>query len=128
MKTFKRFRADRKEEKGKCDNIVIPYIMGTFEKLRRIYNKHHIPVHLKNYHHIEAETSIQITKHPGINRIIAVQCSQDCTDLYIGKTKQPLLKQMGQHRRANSSAQDSVVMIDVSGQQCEHLGQRRQMV
>lgn len=41
----------------------------------------------------------------------AVQCSEECPDLYIGETKQPLNKRMAQHRRANSSGQDSAVYL-----------------
>ena len=48
-------------------------------------------------------------RHTQSNVVYAVQCSQDCTDLYTGETKQPLHKRMAQHRRANSSGQDSVV-------------------
>ncbi len=47
------------------------------------------------------------------NLVYEVQCSEECKDLYIGETKQPLNKRMAQHRRANSSGQDSAV--------CSHL-------
>uniref|UniRef100_A0A3Q4AIE0 Murine leukemia virus integrase C-terminal domain-containing protein n=1 Tax=Mola mola TaxID=94237 RepID=A0A3Q4AIE0_MOLML len=39
----------------------------------------------------------------------AVQCTEECSDLYIGETKQPLHRRMAQHRRATSSGQDSAV-------------------
>ena len=53
------------------------------------------------------------TKHPGINRVVnAVQCSQDCTDLYTGDTKKkPLHKGMAQHRGAISPGQDSAALL-----------------
>ena len=40
-----------------------------------------------------------------------VQHSQDCTDLYIVETKQPLHQQKAQQRRANSSGQGSAVHL-----------------
>ena len=36
---------------------------------------------------------------------------QDCTDLYIGETNQPLYKQIAQHRRTVFSGQDSAVHL-----------------
>lgn len=37
-----------------------------------------------------------------------VQCSEDCSDLYIGETKQPY---MAKHRRATASGQDLAVQL-----------------
>ncbi|XP_070401553.1 heparan sulfate 2-O-sulfotransferase 1 isoform X2 [Nothobranchius furzeri] len=39
------------------------------------------------------------------------KCSEECPDLYIGETKQPLHKRMAQHRRATSTGQDSAVHL-----------------
>ena len=35
------------ERKNRRNNIVIPYVSGVSEKLRRIFNKHHMPVFFK---------------------------------------------------------------------------------
>lgn len=45
----------------------------------------------------------------------AVQCQEECKELYIVETKQPLHKQMGQHRRAVSSGQDSAIHAHPKG-------------
>ncbi|CAI5669576.1 unnamed protein product [Oreochromis niloticus] len=50
-------------------------------------------------------------KHRLNNVVYAVQCSEECPDLYIGETKQPLHKRMAQHRRATSTGQDSAVHL-----------------
>ena len=42
-----RSRAEREEEMGNCKNFFIHYVTGTSEKLRRVFNKYHISVHLK---------------------------------------------------------------------------------
>ena len=102
------------EKKDKRNNIVIPYVSGVSEKLRRIFNKHNIPVFFK-----PSNTLRQKLVHPKdrtphtqkSNLVYAVQCSQECKDQYIGETKQPLNKRMAQHRRANSSGQDSAVYL-----------------
>ena len=43
----KRSWADREEVKRNHNNIINPYVAGISEKLRRIFNKHHILVHFK---------------------------------------------------------------------------------
>ena len=80
-------------------------------------------------------TKDKTSRHKHNNVVHDVQCSQDCTDLYIEETKQPLHKRRAPHRRANSSGQDSAVHLHLTeqnhsfwGRRCEHLGQRRQMV
>ena len=50
-------------------------------------------------------------RHKKSTVIYAVQCSQDCTDLYIREKKQPLHKGMARTRRANSSGQDTAVHL-----------------
>ena len=49
-------------------------------------------------------------KNPS-NVVYALQCNEECSDLYIGETKQPLHKCMSQHRRATTSGQDSAVHL-----------------
>ncbi|XP_050924570.1 uncharacterized protein LOC127140827 [Lates calcarifer] len=103
-----------KEKQNKRNNIVIPYVAGLSEKLRRIFNKHSIPVYFK-----PGNTLKQRLVHPKdrtphthkSNLVYAVQCNEECNDLYIGETKQPLHKRMAQHRRANSSGLDSAVYL-----------------
>ncbi|XP_070835613.1 uncharacterized protein [Chaetodon trifascialis] len=106
-------RVTEEEKRDRRHNIVIPYVSGVSEKLRRIFNKH-IPVHFK-----PGNTLRQRLVHPKDriphtqknNLVYAVQCSEECTDLYIGETKQPLSRCMAQHRRANSSGLDSAVYL-----------------
>ncbi|TWW65670.1 Krev interaction trapped protein 1 [Takifugu flavidus] len=40
-----------------------------------------------------------------------MRCQEECKELYIGETKQPLHRRMAQHRRATSSGQDSAVHL-----------------
>ncbi|KAM7378702.1 hypothetical protein PAMP_004307 [Pampus punctatissimus] len=103
-----------KEKQDKRNNIVIPYVSGVSEKLRRIFSKHRIPVYFK-----PSNTLRQRLVHPKdrtphtqkSNLVYAVQCNEECKDLYIGETKQPLHKRMYQHRRPNSSGLDSAVYL-----------------
>ncbi|XP_012811622.2 uncharacterized protein LOC105946468, partial [Xenopus tropicalis] len=107
-------KRNNRPEAERRRNIVIPYVAGVSEKLRRIFNKHHIPVFFK-----PSNTLRQKLVHPKdptpkekqSNVVYAVQCSEECTDLYIGETKQLLSKRMAQHRRANTTGQDSAVFL-----------------
>ena len=81
---------DAERRKDKRKNIVIPNVSGVSEKLRRIFNKHQIPVSFK-----PSNTLRQKLVHPKdriphkhkSNLVYAVQCSEECKDLYIGETK-----------------------------------------
>ena len=87
---------------------------GVSEKLRRIFNKHHILLFFKPSNILRQKLvhpKDRTPKHKKSNLVYAVQCSEECTDLYIGKTKQPLNKCMAQHRRTNSTGQDSAVYL-----------------
>ena len=107
-------RVAEEEKRDRRHNITIPYMSGVSEKLRRIFNKHSIPVHFK-----PTNTLKQRLVHPKDrtshalknNLVYEVQCSEECTDLYIGETKQPLNRRMAQHRRANSSGPASAVYL-----------------
>ena len=112
VKTSKRSRAERDEETEKCNNIVIPYVSS--EKLRRTFNKHHILVHFKPTNTLRQKLVHPKDKTPRHKQnivVYAVQCSQDCTHLYNGETKQPLHKRMAQYRRTDSSGQSSAVHL-----------------
>ncbi|XP_041430610.1 LOW QUALITY PROTEIN: uncharacterized protein LOC121397622 [Xenopus laevis] len=95
-------------------NIVIPYVAGVSEKLRRIFNKHHVPVFFKPSNTLRQKLvhpKDQTPKEKQSNVVYGVQCSEECTDLYIGETKQLLSKRMAQHRRENSTGQNSAVFL-----------------
>ncbi|XP_040922260.1 uncharacterized protein LOC121200823, partial [Toxotes jaculatrix] len=105
-------REDVENMEDKHKNIVIPYVSGVSEKLRRIFNKHQIPVCFKPSNTLRQKLVHPKDKIPHnhkSNLIYAVKCSEECKDLYIGETKQPLSKRMAQHRRANSSGPVSAV-------------------
>ena len=58
------------------------------------------------------ETSlVYLKQHTPKHKQSSVQCSEECADWYYGEIKKPLNKCMAQHRRANSSGQDSAVYL-----------------
>ena len=102
------------EQEERRNGIVIPYVAGVSEKFRRIFSKHNIPVHFKPKNTVRQKLVHPKDKTPRqklSNVVYAVQCSEECNDLYIGETKQPLHRRMAQHRRASSSGQDSAVHL-----------------
>lgn len=117
IKSLKRKRKSNTENNKKRSNIVIPYVAGVSEKLKRIFNKHNIPVHFKPGNTLRQKLvhpKDKVPREKQSNVVYAVQCSEDCPDLYIGETKQPLHKRMAQHRRASSSGQDSAVHLHLN--------------
>ena len=115
LKNRNKKRTDTEHEREeRRKNIVIPYIAGVSEKLKRIFGKHHIPVHFKPENTLRQKLvhpKDKTPRHKQSNVVYAVQCSEECSDLYIGETKQQLHKRMAQHRRATSSGQDSAVHL-----------------
>ncbi|XP_065326070.1 uncharacterized protein LOC135932513 [Pelmatolapia mariae] len=104
----------REDKKDRRNNIVIPYVAGVSEKLRRVFSKHDIPVYFRPSNTLRQKLvhpKDKTPKHKLNNVVYVVQCSEECPDLYIGETKQPLHKHMAQHRRATSTGQDSAVHL-----------------
>jgi len=82
--------------------------------MRRIFSKHDIPVHFKPKNTFRQRLLLskdKTPKHKLSGVVYAVQCSEECADLYIGETKQQLHKRMAQHRRATSSGQHPAVHL-----------------
>lgn len=84
-----------------------PYVAGVLEKPKRIFNERHIPCSFQTWQHCEAEVGPPEGQPPPrqkqSNVVCAVQSSEECTDLDTGERKQ--------HRRANSSGQESAVHL-----------------
>ncbi|KAG8439768.1 hypothetical protein GDO86_005801 [Hymenochirus boettgeri] len=102
------------EKQDRRKNMVIPYVAGVSEKLSRISKKHRIPVCFKPNNTLRQQLvhpKDPIPKHKKSGIIYAVQCSEECSDLYVGETKQQLHQRMAQQRRANSSGQDSAMYL-----------------
>ncbi|XP_023255234.1 uncharacterized protein LOC111649770 [Seriola lalandi dorsalis] len=79
---------DAEKMKDKRRNIVIPYVSGVSEKLRRIFNKHQIPVCFKPSNTLRQKLVHPKDKTPHnqkSNLIYAVKCSEECNNLLLGK-------------------------------------------
>ena len=99
-------------EEPKRRPVVIPYVAGVSEQLRRVFSKHRVSVAFKPLNTLRQKLvhpKDRVPRHKQSNVVYAVKCQEDCSDLYIGETKQTLAKRMAQHRRANTSGQDSAV-------------------
>jgi hypothetical protein len=113
-KTSKKRDPSKEEERNKRHSISIPYLSGVSEKFRRILQKCDIPVQFKPSNTLRQKLvhpKDKTPRHKQSNVVYAVQCQEECKELYIGETKQPLHRRMAQHRRATSSGQDSAVHL-----------------
>ena len=76
------------EKKNKCNNIVIPYVSRVSEELERIFNKHSIPVFFKSSNTLRQKSGHPKDRKPRHQKsklVYSAQCSEECTDLYIGE-------------------------------------------
>ncbi|XP_051781539.1 uncharacterized protein LOC127527292 [Erpetoichthys calabaricus] len=110
----KRFMREEGHPLPKRKPLLIPYVSGVSEQLRRIFSKHQVSVAFKLQNTLRqrlVHPKDRVPRHKQSNIVYAVKCQEECRDLYIGETKQPLAKRMSQHRRASSSGQDSAVYL-----------------
>ena len=104
-------RYNKADQKG---SVVMPYVKGTSETLRRIFNKHKVNVCFKPH-----QTLKQMLVHPKdktkksevCGAIYHVQCAGSdkgsvCNDSYIGETERTLKKRFLEHRRPSSSTSE----------------------
>ena len=85
----------REAKKNSHKHTVIPYVAGVSEKLRSIFSKHDLPLHFKHRNTLRQTLVHPKDKTPKQNLsgvVYAVQCSEECADLYTGDTKQQLHK------------------------------------
>lgn len=75
-----------REDENDKQNTITPYVAGLSDKLRRIVSKPDIPVYFKPSHTLRRKL-VETLKHKISNIVKAVQCSEECLDLYIGQTK-----------------------------------------
>lgn len=76
-----------KKKKNKYNSILIPYVSGVFENLRRIFNKHCICV-FQTQQHYKIETvpleRLHTQTQENQSSVCTFRvCSEECTDLYI---------------------------------------------
>ena len=86
-------------------NTTIPYVSDLSEKIRRIFGNYKLPVSFKPKNTLRQQLvhpKDKIPKDKKTNIVYGIQCKDnECTETYIGETKQPLAKRMYQHRRAS---------------------------
>ncbi|XP_033182429.1 uncharacterized protein LOC117153005 [Anabas testudineus] len=104
----KRTREQSSESQVQRNNLVIPYMAGVSEKLKRIFRKHNIPVYFtptntlrqRLVHHKDRSP-----KHNMSNIMYVVQCSEESSELYIDETKQLLHRRTVRHQKASAAGQ-----------------------
>ena len=105
--------ADRTETQSQWKNLVIPYMAGVSVKIKRIFGKHHIPEFFKPTNRLRQRLihpKDRTPKHKRSNVVYAIQCNE-CSELYVGETEQPLHRRMAQHRRIKTTGPESAVYL-----------------
>lgn len=63
------------------------------------------------YFIFSSKVSKRLNRNKKCNTVYAVQCSEECSELYDGETKQALHKRMSRKRRGNNSGPESAVYL-----------------
>ena len=99
---------DRRKEESRKKPVVIPYIRGVSEQLRRIFGAFGVPTYFK-----PTNTLRQLLVHPkdpvGKEKVVGpvynIKC-EDCEASYIGETERSLKARFGEHRRPSSTTSE----------------------
>ena len=88
--------------------VIIPYIRGFSEELKRTFGEYSIPTHFK-----PTNTLRQLLVHPkdpvGNDKVVGpvykISC-EECEATYVGESKCPLKARFGEHRRPSSTTSE----------------------
>ena len=97
-----------KREERKKRPVIIPYIRGFSEELKRIFGGFRVPTYFK-----PSNTLRQLLVHPkdplGKNKVVGpvykISC-EHCEATYIGETERSLKARCGEHRRQSSTTSE----------------------
>ena len=95
---------DRSTTTPKKYPVVIPYIKGLSEQLRRMFKKFNVPVYFKpnnTLRQLLVRPKDKLSKEKVVGPIYQITC-ETCTDSYIGKTERSLKQRFLEHRRPSS--------------------------
>ena len=94
-------------------SVVVPYVAGVSEKVRRVLGDFGITTHFKPHNTLRqslVHPKDKIPKDRKPDVVYGIKCTENtCDQFYIGETSQPLGKRMKQHRRQNTSGYNSAV-------------------
>ena len=97
-----------KSEERKKRPVVVPYIRGFSEELKRIFGGFGVPTYFKS-----SNTLRQLLVHPkdpvGKDKVVGpvykISC-EECDTTYVGETERSLKARFGEHRRPSSTTSE----------------------
>ena len=91
-----------REEDNDNKHVILPYIKGLSENLRRVFKNHNVNLHFKSNFTIRNKVTKlkdKIKPLKNNNLVYKINCSE-CPISYVGETKQRLEKRIDQHQAA----------------------------
>ena len=107
-------------EKAKKFPVVIPYIKGFSEEIRRVFGKYDIPTYFKPMNTLRqllVKPKDPVDKESVVGPVYRIQC-EECPASYIGETERSLKTRFNEHRRPSSS--NSEVARHIHVEQPDH--------
>ena len=107
-------------EKTKQFPVVIPYIKGFSEEVRRVFGNYNIPTYFKpanTLRQLLVRPKDPVEKEKVVGPVYRIQCEM-CDASYIGETERSLKARFSEHRRPSSS--NSEVAKHIHTEQPDH--------
>ena len=92
---------DRSQEEESKGLVVLPYVHGVSEPLKRIFSKHNMKVVFKPVSTLRQQLGSAKYPTPTLDKcgtIYHIPC-QGCTQVYVGETGRPLRKRLNEHQK-----------------------------
>ena len=108
-----------KERKKKIP-VVIPYIKGFSEQIRRVFGKYGFPAYFKptnTLRQLLVKPKDPVSKENVVGPVYKIQCEK-CEAMYVGETERSLKSRFNEHRRRSSTTSEVAKHIHV--EQPEH--------
>ena len=96
------------KEKSKKIPVVIPYVKGFSEQMRRVYGKYGIPTYFKKTNTLRqllVKPKDPLSKENVVGPVYKIKC-EEYDAVYVGKTERSLKARFSEHRRPSSTTSE----------------------
>ena len=88
--------------------VMIPYVKGFSEQMRRVFGKYGIPTHFKptnTLRQLLVKPKDPVSKENVVGPVYKIKC-EECDVVYIGETERSLKTRFSEHRRPSSTTSE----------------------
>ena len=96
------------KEKSKKIPVVIPYVKGFSEHMRRVFGKYGIPAYFKptnTLRQLLVKPKYPVNKENVVGSVYKIKC-EECDEVYVGGTERSLKARFSEHRPPSSTTSE----------------------